>query len=135
MKISSENLMQNPFLNLDKYSDWKSIYSSNSNITVLPEEKKEKSITKINVCFRTNTGININIIIDNDKTVEYLIQIFFKRVDKMDLFHNNNNSIYFIYNANKIDYNEKKTVGAFFRYCLQPIIIANDVRSLIGAQL
>ena len=56
----------------------------------------------MNVLFRTNNGNNINIVINKDKTIRELILEFFIKIEKKIY---NENDIYFIYNAQKINYN------------------------------
>ena len=73
-----------------------------------------------------------NIIIEEDKTIQDLFIIYFKKINKPELI-NRERDIYFIYNASKIDIHEKRTVGEYFKISLQPTIYANDVGDLIGA--
>ena len=84
----------------------------------------------MNVLFRTNNGNNINIVINKDKTIRELILEFFNKIEKKIY---NENDIYFIYNAQKINYNENKKIGDFFGMSLQPKIYVNNARDLIGA--
>ena len=113
--------MNNNILNDD---DWRKIY----NTTV---ERNFNAFDKMNVVFKTSRGLRINIIIDPDKTISDLIRIFFMRVDREELFQRND--IIFIYNAQKLEYNDNTRVRDYFRIYFHPVIMANDLRDLIGA--
>ena len=105
-------------------SDWRFIYRTNSKLDNKPNE------AKMNVLFRTNVGRNINLIIEQEKTIHELILAFFKKINNLDL---NEDDVYFIYNAHKINYNDETKLRDYFRMASQPIIYVNDTRNLIGA--
>ena len=105
-------------------SNWMLVYRTNSQFDNKPNE------TKMNVLFRTNVGRNINLIIEQEKTIQELILAFFKKINNLDL---NEDDVYFIYNAHKINYNDETKLRDYFRMASQPIIYVNDTRNLIGA--
>ena len=61
-----------------------------------------------------------------------LIQTFFKRIGRPELFDRNN--YYFIHQAKIIDFNDKTKIINYFKGCQNPVIFANDVGNLIGAK-
>ena len=79
--------MQNNYFNND---NWTRVYSTN----FLPVNQG-KSVDKMNIIIKTNTGSKVNIIIDYDKTLKDLIKIYFERIGRLELLHSN--SIYFLY--------------------------------------
>ena len=105
-------------------SNWMLVYRTNSKLDNKPNE------AKMNVLFRTNVGRNINLIIEQEKTIQELILAFFKKINNLDL---NEDDVYFIYNAHKINYNDETKLRDYFRMASQPIIYVNDTRNLIGA--
>ena len=105
-------------------SNWMLVYRTNSQF----ENKLNEA--KMNVLFRTNVGRNINLIIEQEKTIQELILAFFKKINNLDL---NEDDVYFIYNAHKINYNDETKLRDYFRMASQPIIYVNDTRNLIGA--
>ena len=119
----------NPGLIMDGAASqgWKNLYDT--------KKKKETVVNqfpgKINAFFTTTKGMKLSIYIDFGKTVSELIQIYFKRVEKPYLF-NRPQDICFIYNANKINFNEQKNVEHYFQ-TFNVKIIVNDVKDLIGA--
>ena len=113
-------------------NNWMSVYNTNTNNnnfglnhTAIIDK------IKMNVVFKTSRGLKLNIIIDPDKTISDLIRLFFIRVDKEELFQRND--VIFIWNAQKLEYNDNTKIRNYFRLSFQPTIIANDLRDLIGA--
>ena len=84
-----------------------------------------------NVVFKTSVGQKFNIPFSENRTVEDLIETFFKRVDREELFQKN--EIAFLYNAAQIKYHDKSKIKQIFRINNHPIVIAIDVKGLIGA--
>ena len=87
---------------------------------------------KTNIIFKTTRGTALNIIIDYEKTVRELIQLYFKRLGKPELF-NRHSDIYFLFNANRLNYSDQTSVKKFFSSASYPMIMVNDLRDLIGA--
>ena len=109
-------------------SNWYSIY----NIKKQNQNQYQiNSTKKLNAQFITTTGLNINIYIDTNKKVTELIEIYFKRVERPDLFKKTK-EICFIYNATKIDINEQKIVKEYFIF-MEVRITVHDIHRLIGA--
>ena len=92
-----------------------------------------KEQKKINVVFKTTMGVSTNVLIDYGKTMSELFQVYLKRVDKMELY-NTKNTIYFLFNANKVSFTDQTKVEDFFKITpTHPTIVVNDVKGLIGA--
>ena len=90
--------------------------------------------TKMNILFRTSNGKIFNILFDREKTVEELIQTFFRRVDQENLFQQGQEGgITFVHNALPFDYHVKAKVKEFFKVNTTPTIMVLDVNNLIGA--
>ena len=106
---------------------WKKLYTT--------KNQKETGVNqfpgKINVTFKTTKGMKLNIYINFGKTVSELIKIYFKRVEKPYLFYRPQD-ICFIYNANRINFNDQKTVEQYFQG-FNVNIVVNDTKDLIGA--
>ena len=60
-----------------------------------------------------------------------LVQKYLKTVGKSNLYKSD--KISFLFNATKLNYGDKKTVGEFFRNSPNPKVIVNDTNNLIGA--
>lgn len=108
--------------------NWFNMYTSNQ-----PNfEKQNINNGKITVVFKTGRGLITTIFIDYGKTVSYLIQVYFKRVGKPELFLKPL-EIGFIYNARVIDFNDSRLVEDFFKGINYATITVNDIGDLIGA--
>ena len=110
---------------------WMSIYKQNSfyqNNFMLNNMSKGKT----NIIFKTTRGTALNIIIDYEKTVRELIQLYFKRLGKPELY-DRPSDIYFLFNANRLNYSDQTSVKKFFSSASYPMIMVNDLRDLIGA--
>lgn len=108
--------------------NWFNMYTSNQ-----PNfENQNINNGKITVVFKTGRGLITTIFIDYGKTVSYLIQVYFKRVGKPELFLKPL-EIGFIYNARVIDFNDSRLVEDFFKGINYATITVNDIGDLIGA--
>ena len=94
--------------------------------------QNNNALPKINIVFRTTKAVRTNITIDYRKTVSELIQLYFKRVGKPELF-NRPLDICFIFNANKMNFNDQTPVQNYFLGVYNPFITVNDTKDLIGA--
>ena len=94
--------------------------------------QNNNALPKINIVFRTTKAVRTNITIDYGKTVSELIQLYFKRVGKPELF-NRPLDICFIFNANKMNFNDQTPVQNYFLGVYNPFITVNDTKDLIGA--
>ena len=87
---------------------------------------------KLTVFFKTGKGLITTVFIDYGKTMNYLIQVYFKRIGKPELI-NKPREIGLIYNARLINFNESQLVEDFFRGNDNVTITVNDIGDLIGA--
>ena len=82
--------------------------------------------------FKTTNGSIININAKFGTTVGQLIEIFFKRVERPELYAEKSDKIVFVFNACKIRYDDQTPVEEFFKLAPNPTIIVNDVYNLHG---
>ena len=87
---------------------------------------------KINVIFRTTKAVKTNITVDFGKTISELIQLYFMRMGKPELF-SRPMDICFIVNARKMEFNDQTPVQIFFGNNVNPFVTVNDTKDLIGA--
>ena len=113
---------------------WKNLYDTNNqaNMQNIIQNQNDRVKGRVNVIFRTTRGIKIIIFIEFGKTVSELLQIYFKRVDRPDLFFKPND-ICFIHNANRIDFNDQTPVENYFGVGAAMVTV-NDMKGLIGAK-
>ena len=119
-----------PGMNIGGNMNWMNMYN-----TAIPNQVQNQGMfntSKINVIFRTTKGVRTNINIDSNKTVSELIQLYFKRIGKPELFQRPMD-ICFIFNADKMMFNDQTTVQNFFGSTFNPFVTVNDTKDLIGA--
>ena len=113
--------------------DWLSGYKMAMNENQANEEDNSASLgNNINFIFKTTQGVVTNVFINPQKTMGELIQVYLKRMGKPELI-NKKGGVCFLYNANKITFDDKRIIDDFFRGNNTPIIMVNDIHSLIGA--
>ena len=120
--------------------NWANVYSSmNMNMNNMNNMNNNMPFPnpqgqrKINVIFKTTMGVSTNVLIDYGKTMSDLFKVYLKKVDKIELY-NTKNTIYFLFNANKVSFTEQAKVEDFFKISpTHPTIVVNDVKGLIGA--
>ena len=127
--MGNQNQMVNQSLIVN---NWNQMYTSNQ--PNFREQNNNYSDKKIQAVFKTGRGVITTIYIDYGKTVSYLIQVYFKRVGKPELFKRPL-EIGFFYNARLINFNESKKVEDYFMGINNVIITVQDHRDLIGANI
>ena len=119
------NYNQNPYINNDF---WKHGYNTQSQQNI-PQNPSNDQI--YNCVFKTTQGFTFNIPFNAQRTTEDLIQTFFKRVDREDLF--GKGAVFFLHNASRINHSSKQPIIKLFKTNISPIIMVSDVQNLIGA--
>ena len=106
------------------------VYGSGQNIN--QSNQSSFMSNKTNIIFKATSGLNVTIPIDLNKTISDAILLYLRRVNREKLFKKNS-GILFLHNARVIDIYDRTTIGEFFGQFLNPFIIVNDVKNLIGA--
>ena len=137
--MGMNGMMGNPMnmnmqgMNIGGNEDWLSGYKMAMNENQANEEDNSASLgNNINCIFKTTQGVVTNVFINPQKTMGELIQVYLKRMGKPELI-NKKDGVCFLYNANKIKFDDKRIIDDFFRGNTSPIIMVNDIHSLIGA--
>ena len=128
------NMFVNQPMNFGGNSNWSAGYTGvinpnqvQNNIQFNPNQGN-----KMNFIFKTSSGTKpITILFDYGRTVEDLIQTYFKRVDREELFQKG--GVAFVHNALQLDYHIKEKVEKFFQRNMVTTIMVLDVNNLIGA--
>ena len=82
--------------------------------------------TFYNCLFHNSLGETLVIMVKDSCTIKDLIHLYFKRKGKDNLFINNIEKTYFIYNSNLINYEDNEnTVSSLFSYSLNPNILVS----------
>ena len=132
MNMNNNNCNQP--MNIGGNAEWMTNYTNPANENIIQNIQNSYNPGnrgKINFFFKMPNGKIFNILFDYGKTVEDLIQTFFKRVDKEELF--TKGGVSFIHNALQLSYHIKIPVENFFKNINAPTIMVLDVNNLIGA--
>ena len=122
-----------PNMNIGGNDFWKNIYGDGINLQQNMNLNQQQAIyDKLNVVFKTTGGLKMNIFVDIGTSISDTILLFLKRVGKAELFHPNS-GIYFLCNARKINIYDKTSIENFTGGQINPVIMVNDVKNLIGA--
>ena len=87
---------------------------------------------KINIHFTTTVGTHRLLVFKHGTTIDEALKKYLTVVGRPDLF-GKSEDVGFLFNANKIEFNNKTPVEVFFRNVLIPKIVVNDTKGLIGA--
>ena len=77
---------------------------------------------KMNITFKTIQGKVHNIIVNFETTIDQLLRIYLKRINRVELIKGNNN-ICFLWRAYRLKFWDKSKIFHFFEYCRNPIIV------------
>ena len=120
-QVMNMNTNQNDIMGL--------VYGSGQNII---QGNSAFTSNKNNIIFKATSGLHVMIPVDLDKTLSDTILLYLRRVDREELFKPNS-GILFLHNASVINIYDKRTIREFFGPFMNPIIMVNDVKNLIGA--
>ena len=87
---------------------------------------------KLNIIFTTTVGTQRILKFKYGTTISEALKKYLDSVGKVELF-GQNDKVNFLFNANKIDFNDKTKVEDKFRNIQLPKIVVNDTQGLIGA--
>ena len=125
-KINQNN--SNYINNFYHQYDWRDSYNI---VTKQNTPKKPEPEQMYNCVFKTTQGFTFNIPFNGKRTTQDLVQTFFKRVDREDLFKTN--EIALLFNASKIKFESNQPIIQLFKTNINPIIMVIDTKNLIGA--
>ena len=86
------------------------------NVVDVRNKKKQKDEETIKITFKSASGMTKDININQNKTIEELIKLFFSEINKPELF--NDNDVNFLYSAEVISKNSKELVSEIFKKVL-----------------
>ena len=98
--------------------------------TVCVNSFKNKKNQYKNIIFKTSKGITNKLSVNFERPIGWLLKYYLVVVKKPELIKDNNN-IYFLANAAKIDFNNRKAIKEFFKYDNNPTINIYDPCYLI----
>ena len=82
---------------------------------------------KMNVIFRTVTGLTNNLLLNYGTTLDQMLKIYLKIIGLEDYYINKSNNTRFLWNANKIKFGDKTPIEIYFKNAICPKIVFNDI--------
>lgn len=67
-----------------------------------------------NIIFKTTLGSKTTIIINNTNTIDELLKQYLCKINRSDLINNTEESLYFTYNAEKLEFGDKRKIDEVF---------------------
>ena len=128
--INMNNMMM-PGMNMGGNEFWSMIYGTGSNFQQ-NNQQQQFSPDKVNVVFKTTAGLKTNVSVNLGTSIKNTIQTYLNRVGKPELF-DINSGIFFLCNARRINIYDETKIENFLGGQINPIIMVNDVKNLIGA--
>ena len=104
-------------INNTKYTDLPKIQNNISGINI-------DSIKIIN--FKTTLGNKTTIEIEKNKNIDDLIKKYLEKINKIDIINNNDESLYFTYNAEKLEFGDKRKIEDVFTTNNNPTILVSE---------
>ena len=87
----------------------------------------------LEIKFNSTSGSHWEMVFGSAMSIDELLTQFFKNINKPELKSKIPKKLCFLFNANKIDFNDKTKVEDKFRNIQLPKIVVNDTQGLIGA--
>ena len=103
---------------------------NNSKYNELP--KIENNISGINldliknINFKTTLGNKTTIEIEKNKTIDDLLKKYLEKINKISILTNSDESLYFTYNAEKLEFGDKRKIEDVFTLNNNPTILVSE---------
>ena len=105
-------------INNNKYKELPKI--QNNNISGINSE----SLKIIN--FKTTLGNKNTLEIDKNCTIEELLKKYLDKINKTDIINSNDESLYFTYNAEKLEFGDKRKIEDVFASNNNPTVLVSE---------
>ena len=105
-------------INTNKYKELPKI--QNNNISGINSE----SLKIIN--FKTTLGNKTTLEIDKNNTITELLKKYLEQINKTDIINNTEDSLYFTYNAEKLEFGDKRKIEDVFASNNNPTVLVSE---------
>ena len=79
-----------------------------------------------NINFKTTLGNKTTIEIEKNKTIDDLLKKYLEKINKSSILTNNDESLYFTYNAEKLEFGDKRKIEDIFTTNNNPTILVSE---------
>ena len=122
---------QNNNTQLVNGGNWRLPYLNSNNDNIKEQPKIQD---KYSIIFNTSSGHKTSVIIDEDKTISHLIQVYLAKVGNPQLYMKTD-MIKFLYCSKQIPMDSQEKIKDYFTFSFSPniTILVIDIKNLIGA--
>ena len=79
-----------------------------------------------NIIFKTTLGAKTTIEINNTNTIDELLKQYLCKINRSDLINNTEESLYFTYNAEKLEFGDKRKIDEVFATNPNPTVLVSE---------
>ena len=79
-----------------------------------------------NINFKTTLGNKTTIEIEKNKTIDDLLKKYLEKINKISILTTNDESLYFTYNAEKLEFGDKRKIEDIFTLNNNPTILVSE---------
>ena len=105
-------------INNNKYNELPKIKNNGTTGIII------ESIKNIN--FKTTLGNKTTLEIDIKKSIDELLRKYLDKINKSDIINNTEESLYFTYNAEKLEFGDQRTIDEVFSSNNNPTILVSE---------
>ena len=105
---------------------------NNNKYKELPKIQNNNNISGINlenlkiINFKTTLGNKTTLEIDKNYTIEELLKKYLDQINKTDIINSTDESLYFTYNAEKLEFGDKRKIEDVFASNNNPTVLVSE---------
>ena len=99
---------------------------SYDDIHKLNEDQTNNNETGKSIIFKTTLGSKTTLDINNINTIDELLKQYLCKINRSDLINNTEESLYFTYNAEKLEFGDKRKIDEVFSSNPNPTVLVSE---------
>ena len=105
---------------------------NNNKCKELPKIQNNKNISGINpesikiINFKTTLGNKTTLEIDKNNSIDELLKKYLEKINKTDIINNTEESLYFTYNAEKLEFGDQRKIEDIFALNNNPTVLVSE---------
>ena len=100
--------------------------ASYEDINKLNNEQNNELDSIKNIIFKTTLGAKTTLEINNTNTIDELLKQYLYKINRSDLINNTEESLYFTYNAEKLEFGDKRKINEVFSSNPNPTVLVSE---------
>ena len=89
-------------------------------------EDQTNSDSLKNIIFKTTLGSKTTLEVNNLNTIDELLKQYLCQINRSDLINNTEESLYFTYNAEKLEFGDKRKISDVFSNNVNPTVLVSE---------